>query len=58
MHAFWLNFIRQAPELALGDFRWPVFDLQHRPTMVFDDAPQVVNDLDGIERRLWESWNA
>lgn len=58
MHAFWLNFIRQAPDLTLGDFRWPVFDLQHRPTMVFDDVPRVVSDLDGAERRLWEEWEA
>jgi len=58
MHAFWLNFIRQSPALELGEFRWPAFDLTHRPTMVFDDHPQVVNDLDSVERHLWDGWRA
>jgi para-nitrobenzyl esterase len=33
---------------------WPVYDLTHRSTMVFDVDAKVVNDPRGDERRMFE----
>jgi para-nitrobenzyl esterase len=33
--------------------RWPTYDLSRRATMVFAEAPKVVDDPRGDERRLF-----
>jgi para-nitrobenzyl esterase len=47
MHGAWVAFIRD------GDPGWPAFNLEQRPTMVFDETDKVVEDLHGPIRSLW-----
>lgn len=35
--------------------RWPVFDLRHRSTMIFDNVPNVVDDPRSGERKLFST---
>jgi para-nitrobenzyl esterase len=54
MHSTWIAFARTGdPSIpALPD--WPPYDLQTRPTMIFNLHSEVVNDPQSAERRLWE----
>jgi len=49
----WIAFARtgnpNTPKLP----EWPVYNVQKRPTMVFNDESRVVNDPGGAERHLW-----
>jgi para-nitrobenzyl esterase len=49
----WIAFARagnpNTPKLP----QWPVYNVQVRPTMVFNDECRVVNDPGGAERHLW-----
>lgn len=47
MHSAWTRFFRD------GDPGFPPYALEERETMVFDDAPAVVEDPDGEERQAW-----
>ncbi len=47
MHRAWVAFVGN------GDPGWPAFNVEQRPTMVFDEPARVVEDLHGPIRRLW-----
>lgn len=51
----WIAFARtgnpNTPKLP----EWPVYDVQKRPTMVFNDESRVANDPGGAERHLWST---
>lgn len=49
MHGAWLRFARS------GDPGWAPYDLERRPTMVFDAESGVQDDPQGAERRCWEN---
>ncbi len=52
--AVWAGFAKTGkPESTLTP-AWPAYDLEKRPTMVFDVEPRVVNDHRGEFRRLWD----
>lgn len=48
MHGAWVDFARD------GDPGWPVYDLTTRPTRIFDEVCDLVEDPEGRERRAWE----
>jgi len=52
MSEAWIAFARTGNPNHPGIPEWPVYDLQRRPTMVFDVESKVVNDLRPIERRV------
>ncbi len=47
MHGAWVQFA------TTGDPGWPSYDLDRRPTMIFDTETRVVNDPLQLERRIW-----
>jgi para-nitrobenzyl esterase len=47
----WIAFARRGNPSHPGIPAWPVYDLQTRPTMVFDVESRVVKDLRPIERQ-------
>lgn len=56
--AVWAAFARTGtPDSALTP-AWPAYDLEKRPTMVFDAETRVVNDHRGEFRRLWDEITA
>jgi para-nitrobenzyl esterase len=54
MHATWAAFIRGGDPSIAALPPWPRYDLERRATMIFADAPQVVDDPRGQMRALWE----
>jgi para-nitrobenzyl esterase len=48
MHSAWVRFAES------GDPGWPQYDERARATMRFDATSEVVDDLAGVERELWE----
>lgn len=48
MHSTWVRFAET------GDPGWPQYDSTTRATMRFDETSEVVDDLAGVERELWE----
>ena len=48
VHRAWVEFV------AHGAPGWPRYDLDRRPTMAFDTAPAVVDDLLRSVRTLWD----
>lgn len=48
MHASWVSFAKS------GDPGWPRYEPERRATMRFGDTCEVVDDIRGEERRLWE----
>lgn len=48
MHDAWLRFA------GTGDPGWTPYDVDRRPTMVFDAESAVQDDPQGVERRCWE----
>lgn len=54
MHASWAAFIRSGNPAISGLPAWPSYDLEKRATMIFSDAPQVVDDPQGQVRGLWK----
>ena len=54
MHAAWISFIRTGDPECDATPEWPSYDTERRPTMVFGDKSDVVDDPSGEERRLWE----
>jgi para-nitrobenzyl esterase len=54
MHSSWAAFIRSGnPAIANLPF-WPPYDLDKRATMIFSDAPHLVDDPQGQVRALWK----
>ena len=53
MSRAWIAFARSGNPNTDGLPAWPAFDLQRRPTMVFDNEPRVIDDPRGRERRLF-----
>ena len=53
MHAAWAAFIRGGNPAIASLPDWPLYDLDRRTTMIFSDAPHVVNDPQGQIRALW-----
>jgi carboxylesterase type B len=47
MHGAWSAFAKT------GDPGWPAYDVDRRPTMVFDVESSVVDDPLGAERAAW-----
>ncbi len=47
MHRAWVDFVTD------GDAGWPAFELETRPTMVFDRESAVVDDPLRLPRSLW-----
>jgi para-nitrobenzyl esterase len=54
MHAAWAAFIRSGTPAITSLPAWPRYDLDRRGTMIFSDAPHVVDDPQGQVRALWE----
>jgi para-nitrobenzyl esterase len=54
MHAAWASFIRSGTPAAALLPAWPPYDLERRATMLFSDAPHVVDDPQGQVRALWK----
>ncbi len=54
MHAAWASFIRSGTPAAALLPAWPPYDLERRATMIFSDAPHVVDDPQGQVRALWK----
>ena len=54
MHASWAAFIRNGNPAITSLPVWPPYDLQRRATMIFSDAPHVVDDPQGQVRALWK----
>jgi para-nitrobenzyl esterase len=54
MHAAWAAFIRRGTPAISGLPAWPPYDLERRATMIFSDAPHVVDDPQGQVRVLWK----
>ena len=52
MSEAWIAFARSGNPSHPGIPEWPVYDLEARPTMVFDVQTRVVEDLRPIERRV------
>jgi para-nitrobenzyl esterase len=48
MHSAWVAFAKT------GDPGWPAYDEAARTSMVFDDPCEVIDDLRGAERTLWD----
>ena len=53
MHAAWAAFIRGGNPAIASLPDWPLYELDRRATMIFSDAPHVVNDPQGRVRALW-----
>jgi para-nitrobenzyl esterase len=49
----WIAFARAGDPNHSGLPKWPSYTTADRPTMVFDDVCNVVNDPDAAERRFW-----
>ena len=54
MSAVWIAFARTGNPDTPDIPHWPRFNLESRPTMIFDLPPNVENDPRGNERRLFE----
>jgi para-nitrobenzyl esterase len=54
MHASWAAFIRSGNPAIPSLPSWPPYDLEGRATMIFSDAPHVVDDPQGQVRALWK----
>lgn len=54
MHAAWAAFIRRGNPAIARLPVWPPYDLDRRATMIFSDAPYVVDDPQGPVRALWK----
>jgi para-nitrobenzyl esterase len=54
MHAAWAAFIRRGTPAIASLPAWPPYDLDRRATMIFSDAPHVVDDPQGQARALWK----
>lgn len=54
MSEVWIAFARTGIPDTPNTPHWPRFELQNRPTMIFDLVPRVENDPRGPERRLFE----
>ena len=53
VHAAWVSFVKYGTP-RIPQLSWPAYELQHRPTMVLANPPSVVDDTDGVERRIWQ----
>ena len=54
MHASCAAFIRNGNPAIDSLPSWPSYDLERRSTMIFSNAPHVVNDPQGQVRALWK----
>ncbi|MDQ2902972.1 MAG: carboxylesterase/lipase family protein [Chloroflexota bacterium] len=54
MHAAWIAFARDGDPITPQLPPWPAYNLQERPTMIFDEQCQVENDPQAAERKVWE----
>jgi len=53
MHTSWAAFIHSGNPAIASLPAWPPYDLDRRATMIFSDAPHVVDDPQGQVRALW-----
>ncbi len=51
----WINFARSGNPNHSQLPKWPVFDAEKTPTMIFDNECRVDNDPDGPQRKLMDS---
>jgi para-nitrobenzyl esterase len=54
MHAAWAAFIRSGNPAIASLPAWSPYDLERRATMIFSDAPHVVDNPQGQVRALWQ----
>jgi para-nitrobenzyl esterase len=47
-------FIRSGNPAITSLSAWPPYDLERRTTMIFSDAPHVIDDPQGQVRVLWK----
>ncbi len=53
MHAAWIAFARSGSPNHPGLATWPSYDPARRPTMVFDELTEVVDDPQASDRIAW-----
>ena len=56
MHASWIAFARTGSPEHAAIPAWPAYDVARRPTMRIDTKWELVDDLEGRTRALWDSW--
>ena len=54
MHQAWINFARNGNPNTDDLPEWPAYDLNQRPTMIFNVESNIVNDPNHEERVKWE----
>ncbi len=54
----WIAFARTGDPNHDGIPRWPAYDLENRPVMVFDTEPETMNDARGAQRALLDDSDA
>ena len=54
MSEAWLAFARTGDPNHPGIPTWPQYDVEHRPTMIFDHTSRVEQDPLGAERQAWD----
>jgi para-nitrobenzyl esterase len=54
MHGAWIRFATTGDPNGGTLPTWPLYDLDRRPVMVFDEQCATVNDPHADERRLWD----
>lgn len=54
MHASWAAFIRNGNPAISNLPDWPRYDLERRATMIFNNAPHVLDDPQGQIRTFWQ----
>ena len=54
VHAAWVAFVKTGDPQHSGLATWPAWDSTQRPTMCFDVAASVENDLAADERAPWD----
>lgn len=53
VHDVWVSFIKHGTP-RIPQLSWPAYEPRHRATMVLANPPSVVDDTDGVERRIWQ----
>jgi para-nitrobenzyl esterase len=56
LHQAWIRFATNGDPNGGELPEWPRYDLDHRPTMSFDERSRLCSDPDAERRRYWANW--